>query len=133
MALNTEIDALLAAADAQGLTVEQALQQLFLRHQSEAEADAFPALTFTDYLPVFPADAWGGMKSYLSDTTVTLPTEVAYARAWSAFATRDEILFLQCVFQLLRCFARDLRFNTAYPSYATKINVDIVGLSALSL
>ena len=133
MALNTEIDALLAEATAQGITVEQVLQQVFLRNQSENIADSFPALTFTDYLPVFPADGWGGMKSYLSTLTNTLPIDVAYSRAWSAFYTEDEILFLQCVFQLLRCFARDVQYNPAYPSYSTKVWNQTWGIAALSL
>ncbi len=129
MALNTEIDALLDAADAQDITIDQILQQVFLRSQSEATADAFTGIGFSDFMG---SGNWPTLQAYLADYSGTMPVDVAYARAWSANVSRDQTTFLQCQMQLLRCFARDFQYNVGYPSYAMKSQT-LTGIAELAL
>lgn len=117
MALNTEIDALLDAAEAQDVTIEQVLAQVLLRSQSEALPDVFTGIGFSDFMG---SGNWATLQAYLGDYTSTMPVDVAYARAWSANVSREQTVFLQCLMQLLRCFARDFQYNVGYPSYAQK-------------
>lgn len=129
MALNTEIDALLDAADAQDITIEQVLAQVLLRSQSEALPDVFTGIGFSDFMG---SGNWATLLAYLGDYTSTMPVDVAYSRAWSACVSRDQPIFLQCLMQLLRCFARDFQYNTGYPSYAMKSQT-LTGVSEFAL
>lgn len=129
MALNTEIDALLDAADAQGITIDQLVAQVYLRSQSEAMPDVFTGIGFSDFMG---SGNWPTLQAYLGDYTGTMPVDVAYSRAWSACVSREQAVFLQCLMQLLRCFARDFQYNVSYPSYAMKSSM-LTGVSELAL
>jgi len=129
MALNAEIDALLNAADAQEVTIEQVLQQVLLRSQSEQIPDDLVAIGFSDFM----GDGnWPTLIAYMQDYTSTVPVDVAYARTWSTFVTRDQTDFMLAMMQLLRCFARDFQYNVGYPSYASKSQM-LMGTAALTV
>lgn len=117
MALNTEIDALLASADTQGVTIEQVLQQVYLRSQSEALPDEYPALVFTDWLG---SSDWPTLHTYLADITTDMPLEVAWSRAWAAEVGEDEDTFLRYMLQIIRCLGRANQYNLSFPSFALK-------------
>lgn len=121
MALNTEIDALLAEASNQGLTIEQVIQQVALRNRNTLP-DEYPGMTFSNWI-TNPSSDWPILHAYLEDISTTMPLDIAWSRAWSAEVSEDADTFLRYMLQIIRILGRDNQYNLAFPSFGYKSKV----------
>jgi hypothetical protein len=123
MALQTEIDALLAEAATQGITISEVLTQVYQRKADQVESDP---LFFTP-MP-FVGDVspdWDYWTEWVADNTTTMSFELAWNRLWSGFQIARLPTFpasqvLLYMFQLIRILARDSNSNQTLAKYTTK-------------
>lgn len=116
MALNTEIDALLAEAAAQGLTIEQLLVQTKQRYDSTEYPDEYPSFSTSAIIDV--AD-WPDLHDYMAEAT-TMPLETAWARMWAAESGEDQGIFLLYMMQVIRVMNNANQYNPSFPSFGSK-------------
>jgi hypothetical protein len=81
MALQTEIDALLAEATAQGVTLSEVLTQVHQRQADQVEPDP----SFSTALPMNddPSPDWEYWIDWVADQSLTMGFDLAWNRLWS--------------------------------------------------
>lgn len=122
MALNTEIDALLAKATAEGVAFADLLVRLSQRNSDTAYPDEYPATSFSLTVSDFAV-----MKAWLGDTTTEMPMEICWNRLWSGIAMYDSSALVSNALQLVRIVGRENQFSTAYPKISTLKSAVLTG------
>lgn len=122
MALNTEIDALLAKASAEGVAFAELLVRLSQRNSDTAYPDEYPATSYT--LTVSDMDV---MIEWLGDITTEMPLEVCWNRLISGLAQRGEGILVSNALQLVRILGRENQFSTAFPQISKLHSASLTG------
>lgn len=128
MALQAEIDALLAAAEAQGLVADgivdmsAVLVQVTQRFGQTIYPDEFVPIPGgpSAFNHTYGGGTIGYVRDFLADVTTTMTFEQIWGRAWGEAMENDLSNLIHFALQMIRVLGRDNRFNTSLPRFASK-------------
>jgi len=119
MALQSEIDAFIAAGTAQGLSLPDMMIQLQQRFGQTQYPDEFVPISGS-FQHTFATGNFYDILAFIADTDTAMPFDQVWGRAWGAAMDGDLNMLCQYLMQMVRVLGRDNLFNTSFPRFSAK-------------